>query len=225
MWSRLPEPFSRSTASTARAAKWSFSTFSSLEDRVVRAMFMRSSLNASSLLLLSTAAPSSAFLAICAACLQPAMMVMGWMRWLTRNSASLSSSPHSTVTEVVPSPTVSSCMRAMSTSTLAAGFSTGTERRMVAPSFVMVIRMLLGSPTDCNILSMPLGPRVVLTRSAMAMAPTKEDMRALEPLKTSASDDTIPSADIVWLLLTVRGIELRAGRFWVGLWLILDLQG
>jgi hypothetical protein len=84
------------------------------------------------------------------------------------------------------------------TPTLAAGFSTGTERRMVAPSFVMVIRMLLGSPTDCNILSMPLGPRVVLTRSAMAMAPTKEDMRALEPLKTSASDDTIPSADIVW---------------------------
>ena len=28
---------------------------------------------------------------------------------------------------------------------------------------------------------MPLGPRVLLTRSAIAIAPTKEDMRALEP--------------------------------------------
>lgn len=29
---------------------------------------------------------------------------------------------------------------------------------------------------------MPLGPRVVLTRSAMAIAPMKEDMRAFSPL-------------------------------------------
>lgn len=32
----------------------------------------------------------------------------------------------------------------------------------------------------------PLGPRVVLTRSAMAMAPTKELRRALSPLSTWA---------------------------------------
>ena len=37
--------------------------------------------------------------------------------------------------------------------------------------------------TDCRILSMPLGPRVVLTRSAMAMAPMKECMRAFSPCK------------------------------------------
>lgn len=88
----------------------------------------------------------------------------------------------------MPSPTVSSWVLAISTSTLAAGFSTGTALRMVAPSLVMVILTLLGSDTDCRILSMPFGPRVVFTRSAMAMAPTKEDMRADSPLVISAPE-------------------------------------
>lgn len=35
--------------------------------------------------------------------------------------------------------------------------------------------------TDCKILSMPLGPRVVFTRSAMAIAPMKEERRAFSP--------------------------------------------
>ena len=35
--------------------------------------------------------------------------------------------------------------------------------------------------TDWRILSIPFGPRVVLTRSATAIAPTKEDMRACSP--------------------------------------------
>ena len=48
---------------------------------------------------------------------------------------------------VVPSPTVSSCVLAISTSTLAAGLSTGTLFKIVAPSLVMVMRMLLGSDT------------------------------------------------------------------------------
>ena len=40
----------------------------------------------------------------------PEMMVMGWMFWLTSFSASRSSSPASTTTDVVPSPTSASCV-------------------------------------------------------------------------------------------------------------------
>ena len=42
------------------------------------------------------------------------MMVMGWIFWLTSCSASRSSSPASTTTDVVPSPTSSSCTFEMS---------------------------------------------------------------------------------------------------------------
>src|SRR4051812_36204796 len=44
--------------------------------------------------------------------------------------------------------------------------------KMVAPSFVTIISP---RPIGCKILSIPLGPRVVFTRSPSAMAPTKED--------------------------------------------------
>jgi hypothetical protein len=43
--------------------------------------------------------------------------------------------------------------------------------------------------TDCRILSMPLGPKVVFTRSAIAIAPTKEDMRALSPYKAQYREE------------------------------------
>ena len=47
---------------------------------------------------------------------------------------------------------------------------------MVAPSLVTLICLFLG-PDDIGmrILSIPLGPRVVFTKSATAMAPTKDD--------------------------------------------------
>mmetsp|Transcript_48357 Transcript_48357/g.97296 ORF Transcript_48357/g.97296 Transcript_48357/m.97296 type:complete len:231 (+) Transcript_48357:1104-1796(+) len=185
MWSKLPLPFNRSTASTARLAKYAFSWCTSLDERVVSAIFCRSSLNAASSAELSTAMPSSVARAISAAARKPSMMVMGWMRCWMRSSAARSSSPHSTATEVVPSPTSSSWMREISTRTLAAALSTWMERRIVAPSLVMVI-----SPeaevTEERILSMPLGPKVDFTKSATAMAPTKLDMRAFSPLSTCA---------------------------------------
>ena len=47
---------------------------------------------------------------------------------------------------------------------------------------VMVLRAC-SSPIDCRILSIPLGPRVVFTRSAIAIAPTndcyKEDTKSV----------------------------------------------
>merc|ERR1719167_740390 len=99
--------------------------------------------------------------------------------------ASLMSSLARTVTEVVPSPTSLSWTLDISTRTLAAGLSTPTDLRIVAPSFVTSTDPL-GLPMPQRILSMPLGPRVLLTRSPMAIAPTKEDKRATSAFSSSA---------------------------------------
>lgn len=64
----------------------------------------------------------------------------------------------------------------MSIKILAAGLSTCIDLNIVAPSFVTLICLLCGpDPIGTNILSIPLGPNVVLTKSATAIAPTKED--------------------------------------------------
>lgn len=70
----------------------------------------------------------------------------------TSFSACLNSSPASTATVVVPSPTASSCDFEMSIRIFAAGLLTWIDLRMVAPSLVIVI-LELCSPTECNILS------------------------------------------------------------------------
>jgi len=66
----------------------------------------------------------------------------------------------------------------------------GRTESMILPAPASVWGVVRGPPhgaaracllTDCRILSMPLGPSVVLTRSAMAMAPMKEAMRAFSP--------------------------------------------
>ena len=92
------------------------------------------------------------------------------------------------MTDVVPSPTSSSCTLAKSTRILAAGLSTPTDLRIVAPSLVTVIPgSTLGLElTLMRILSMPLGPSVLLTRSPMATAPTNDDNRAISVLSSSA---------------------------------------
>lgn len=58
---------------------------------------------------------------------------------LTNLSPSLNSSDANTQTEVVPSPTSSSCTLEMLTRILAAALSSEMDFRMVAPSFVTVI--------------------------------------------------------------------------------------
>lgn len=68
----------------------------------------------------------------------------------------------------------------MSIKILAAGLSTCIDLKMVAPSFVTLMDLFRGpEETGTRILSIPLGPRVVLTKSATAMAPTKDDKRAI----------------------------------------------
>ena len=77
---------------------------------------------------------------------------------------------------VVPSPTSSSWVLEISIKILAAGLSTCIDLRIVAPSLVTVMALFLGpDEIGTRILSIPLGPRVVLTRSATAIAPTKDD--------------------------------------------------
>ncbi len=71
----------------------------------------------------------------------------------------------------------------MSTRTFAAGLSTRQWERMVAPSLVtMILFCLLGpAPKGFRILSIPLGPIVVFTRSAREYAPKNEFILASDP--------------------------------------------
>lgn len=75
----------------------------------------------------------------------------------------LSTSPASSTTEVVPSPTSASCDMEMSTRVFAAGWTMSSSFMMVAPSLEMVTRC----PSNTS-LSMPRGPSVVRTVSATA---------------------------------------------------------
>ncbi len=93
-------------------------------------------------------------------------MTVGCMFFASSFSASLTSSPAITTTLVVPSPTSSSWALAISTINLAIGCWTSISSSIVAPSFVTVM-----SPrVSISILSIPLGPREVLTASAIALA-------------------------------------------------------
>ena len=86
----------------------------------------------------------------------PLIIDVGWIRYFTKSSAHFNNSAaiityNKTVytlllqklllfstTEVVPSPTSWSCRSASSTNTLAAGCSTSSSFKMVAPSLVIV---------------------------------------------------------------------------------------
>ena len=93
------------------------------------------------------------------------MMSVGWILARTSSFARLSSSAARITTLVVPSPTSASCSSASSTSTRAAGWSTSSCFRIVAPSFVMVTSPMLST----SILSRPTGPSDDLTMLASAM--------------------------------------------------------
>ena len=147
-----------------------------------------------------TADASSACCATLSAKRQPSINTIGWSFSSMSFSASRNNSPASTTTLrfktrtkahlVVPSPTSWSWMRAKSHMIFAAALFTFIDFNMVAPSFVMrsepFVVVTYGdesiySNTFWMILSIPLGPRVDLTRSATAVAPTKESMRAFDP--------------------------------------------
>lgn len=61
------------------------------------------------------------------------------------------------------------------------------DLRMVAPSLVTVTFSLVGpAPVGLRILSMPFGPRVVFTRLATVIAPTKAVTLAISPFSSDA---------------------------------------
>jgi len=84
----------------------------------------------------------------------------------SNSSAFLRSSLASTTADVVPSPTISSWVLAISTIILAAGCSTSISFKIAAPSLVIVISPKL----SISILSIPLGPRVVFSTSPITRA-------------------------------------------------------
>ena len=88
------------------------------------------------------------------------------MLFFTSSFARFSSSAARMTTEVVPSPTSLSCISESCTRTRAAGCSTSSWLRIVAPSFVIVT-----SPrSSTSILSRPIGPSDDLTMFATESA-------------------------------------------------------
>lgn len=73
----------------------------------------------------------------------------------------------------------------MSTKTFAAGLSTPIDLRIVAPSLVISTLLVLLS-SQSSILSIPLGPRVLLIKSPIAIAPTNDERRAVSAFSSSA---------------------------------------
>ncbi len=129
----------------------------------VMAIFLRTSLSSTPISMARSSRTSMAFLE---AILYPPVMMVGWMLASIRSTAFFRSSPAITTAVVVPSPHSSSWVLATSTSILAAGCSTSISLSMVTPSLVMTT-----SPMEStSILSIPLGPRALLTASAIALA-------------------------------------------------------
>jgi len=89
-------------------------------------------------------------------------MILECMLSSTNVLASFMNSAASSTTEVVPSPTSSSYETDISASALAAGCTILRLFTIVAPSLVIVVEF------ECISLSIPRGPRVDLTQSAMA---------------------------------------------------------
>ena len=116
-----------------------------------------------------------------AASLNPSVIRVGCMFFSSRFSASFRSSPAKMTAVVVPSPHCSSWVFATSMIIFAAGLTTSISLRMVTPSFVMIT-----SPMEStSILSIPFGPSVVLTASAIAFAAAMFLLWALFPLSLS----------------------------------------
>mmetsp|Transcript_26813 Transcript_26813/g.50076 ORF Transcript_26813/g.50076 Transcript_26813/m.50076 type:complete len:282 (+) Transcript_26813:992-1837(+) len=153
------------TASTAMEAKNSFCLAISFEFKAVLAQRSRSSLNFLGSFLSTLIAISSILArAMAEAFLKPLIMTWGCTPSSMKPLTFFRSSPASTTTEVVPSPTMSSWLFAMSTRVPAAGCTMSNRLITVAPS----LEIVTFEPTWIS-LSIPRGPRVVFTMSTTAL--------------------------------------------------------
>ncbi|OPY18528.1 MAG: hypothetical protein A4E23_01351 [Methanomethylovorans sp. PtaU1.Bin073] len=143
--------------------------------RAVEAIFFNATLSSGETSTVIVSRISSHF---AAACLYPLVIIVGWIPLFISSSAFVSNSPVSIAAVVVPSPTSSSWVLDTSTTILAAGCSISISLRMVAPSLVITM-----SPNEStSILSMPLGPSVLLTAFATAFPARILMLRASLPL-------------------------------------------
>src|SRR3989344_8291601 len=151
------------TAFTANSAKCSFADSAPLPVIAVIAIFFKMSISFS---VTFSANSFKICLLFSAANLYPFAMTVGWTLSSNKCSACFNNSTANTTAVVVPSPTSFSWVFATSTIIFAVGCSIDISSKIVTPSFVTTI-----SPIEStNILSMPFGPRVVLTVSATALA-------------------------------------------------------
>jgi len=159
------------------------------------------------------------------------MIIVGWMFWSRSSSAFLRSSPARTTAVVVPSPTMSSCVFAISTIIFAAGCSTSISFRIAAPSFVIVMSPRL----SMSILSMPRGPNVDFRTSPTTRAAIMLFLWASFPLllvvpsfsmRTGCPDGVVVkyailsfSFHVVNVFLLIRNMQKRLGNinFYFGL--------
>mmetsp|Transcript_16379 Transcript_16379/g.25946 ORF Transcript_16379/g.25946 Transcript_16379/m.25946 type:complete len:226 (+) Transcript_16379:946-1623(+) len=112
----------------------------------------------------SVAISSRVSRAVSSALIYDITTVLGCIFSSRKGLATVSISPAKTITDVVPSPTSSSCVRLSSIMLLAAGCETSISRRIAFPSFVRTIPPI-GSRIIFNIAR---GPRVVRTIPATA---------------------------------------------------------
>mmetsp|Transcript_13083 Transcript_13083/g.52187 ORF Transcript_13083/g.52187 Transcript_13083/m.52187 type:complete len:257 (-) Transcript_13083:119-889(-) len=151
------------TESTASGASSAAFWDTTLELSEVLAAWMRDSRLESSTGMATSCRISMDF---AAAFLKPRATTFGWMPLAKRSLQQPSSAPAVTTTDVVPSPASTSCALESSTIIWAAGCSSFSSLMIVAPSLVISTSPL----GRAIILSMPRGPRLVLTMSATALA-------------------------------------------------------
>mmetsp|Transcript_10433 Transcript_10433/g.25614 ORF Transcript_10433/g.25614 Transcript_10433/m.25614 type:complete len:332 (-) Transcript_10433:11-1006(-) len=119
-----------------------------------------------SLMSMGNARESMIFTAASSALMYARTITVGWMSFSRNGCDRCRISPARMMTEVVPSPTSSSCVRLSSIMDLAAGWVTSISRRIALPSLVSTI------PPDASriIFSMERGPSVVRMMSDTALA-------------------------------------------------------
>mmetsp|Transcript_5841 Transcript_5841/g.19877 ORF Transcript_5841/g.19877 Transcript_5841/m.19877 type:complete len:502 (-) Transcript_5841:120-1625(-) len=164
--SRLPSPCSTATHMTASSASSDIIDPNRSAYLVPMQELMMLSICSRFPKSIGNATSSITFCASSSAFRYPRQMTVGWMFFSKNGSAALSISPAKMMTDVVPSPTSSSCVRESSIIDLAHGCDTSISRKMALPSFVSTM------PPDASksIFSIERGPRVVRIMSATAFA-------------------------------------------------------
>mmetsp|Transcript_3214 Transcript_3214/g.7835 ORF Transcript_3214/g.7835 Transcript_3214/m.7835 type:complete len:297 (+) Transcript_3214:776-1666(+) len=178
----VPSPVEEPLSWTTRSVAWTAISMTRSPQRLENLVPIQDCTSAnnaslslrSTVLLMEAKAPSAASKARA----YPRQIIVGWMFLCNNGSATCNISPVSTITEVVPSPTSSSCARESSIICLAAGWETSTSLKIALASFVMTMPPM-GSR---SILSIARGPNVLRTMPATAWAAPMFASWALRPV-------------------------------------------